>query len=795
MIEQLTIKDFKSHSSSNIIFYSRLNVFLGEVGAGKTSVLEAISLALFGKYAGAVVQKELIRRGKEKAKITLFFSIKSNRYKLERMIYSNKAQKAKLWMCDQNKWKLAVEGATAVSKSIEGLLEIDASTFLTAIYASQGAIKEMLQSQPGLRRKQLDKLLGIDVYDNIWQVLGDSRHILTKELMDAQEKASGYEVIGEQIKTLEKHRMKNEEELKTVKNNLKRLLKKLKPAEVQLDALDHLKSKQKDLETKIEGIGGELQRAKSTIDSITLKINKAEEADKIYQQNKDFIQTKKILEKEKARIEKLLHTKKTTRKLLESEQEALKETKNRRTKIELKLQKLSSLENESKKLNEIKKGIKELRDKESDLKKKLDQINEAITKASLQIQNEEKKAQRVKDLGECPTCLQDVPQQHKQKIKVATDEQISKLKTNYNEQEEKRNQIRNELKNTIEELGIKEEAEQKSNHLNAQIEILASCRKDFEDTENDLKRIKIKIHKIKKELEHVKETKDDLSNILKELENVSKKAELAKEAEKRVASKTDFIHVLSQEKQKIEKLKKTLKDLISTKKTADKDYDKTRHEELKELVQHLRKEQARTKEALERIKTSIEEDTTMIKKENQTFEEKKQANNKTKKLKVENNILEIFRDSLRDVIQPVMRKSNVLKVSESFQTFYQELSNDSIDFAAIDEEGNLEVTRNGEPSPVKSLSGGETTCAALALRLAICSSLTQNQFLLLDEPTIHLDEPYKFKLREFLSTHDFQQLIVVTHDNTFDSLPAQIFTVKKIAGESIVEAINPKGEH
>ena len=152
-----------------------------------------------------------------------------------------------------------------------------------------------------------------------------------------------------------------------------------------------------------------------------------------------------------------------------------------------------------------------------------------------------------------------------------------------------------------------------------------------------------------------------------------------------------------------------------------------------------------------------------------------------------------MRKSVREVVQPVTRKNNILKVSEAFQTFYQELSNDNIDYASLDEEGNVEIIRNGEPSPVNSLSGGETTCAALALRLSICSSLTKNQLLLLDEPTIHLDELYRAKLREFLGNHNFEQLIVVTHDSTFDSLPAQIFRVEKTKGESVISPLTAGG--
>jgi DNA repair exonuclease SbcCD ATPase subunit len=189
----------------------------------------------------------------------------------------------------------------------------------------------------------------------------------------------------------------------------------------------------------------------------------------------------------------------------------------------------------------------------------------------------------------------------------------------------------------------------------------------------------------------------------------------------------------------------------------------------------------------------MEDDVFQISRAGKQLEEKRKAWKKVGNLKMENKVIEALRNSLREAVQPVMRKNNVLKVSEDFQAFYQELSNDNIDYAAIDEEANVDVIRNGEQSPINSLSGGETTCAALALRLAICSSLTKNQLLLLDEPTVHLDEPYRAKLRDFLGNHDFEQLIVVTHDNTFDSLPARIFRVEKKRGESIVSPLNPLG--
>ena len=191
-------------------------------------------------------------------------------------------------------------------------------------------------------------------------------------------------------------------------------------------------------------------------------------------------------------------------------------------------------------------------------------------------------------------------------------------------------------------------------------------------------------------------------------------------------------------------------------------------------------------EGIDRLKKTIEAVTLEVKSVEEVLEEKRKSREKVERLKGENQVIDVLRHSLRDVLQPVMRKNNVLRVSDAFQSFYRELSNDSIDHATLDEEGNIDITRNGEPSPVNSLSGGETTCAALALRLAICSSLTRNQLLLLDEPTIHLDELYRAKLRDFLGSHSFEQFIVVTHDTAFDSLPAKIFRVEKRRGRSVI---------
>jgi exonuclease SbcC len=82
-----------------------------------------------------------------------------------------------------------------------------------------------------------------------------------------------------------------------------------------------------------------------------------------------------------------------------------------------------------------------------------------------------------------------------------------------------------------------------------------------------------------------------------------------------------------------------------------------------------------------------------------------------------------------------------------------------------------------------SLSGGEKVAVALALRLAIAQMLSSNKldFVILDEPTIHLDEERRKSLVRIISDSfkeglgPLSQIIIITHD-------AEIFEDSEVDG-------------
>lgn len=786
MIERLVLKDFKSHEASDIAFHSGLNIFLGEVGAGKTSIFEAVSFVLFGRYAGSTTQRGLIRRGAEVAEVSLTFSTRSGRYRIDRTIYPEKPQQARLYLFADGEWQLAVEGATAVAKSVEDLLSVDTATFLAAIYASQGEIKEMLETQPGRRRERLDRLLGLDMYESIWTKLGDAQKIVLMEQTQAQERASGVDVLERQLTELKTSIQEGIREVEDLRRTLTTVDEKLESTEHQLTDFDDRRQRVNLVRTQVDSKVAEIAKASQSVSTLRERRQKAEESASVFEENKEFVEQEKQLEAEQRRVATALQQKRSLRLILQRDEAALKQSRDQRVWLATQLQTLKALDAEMKALDATRGLLPALKLEQTRLEGHLDGVKGQLIKASSEVERLRKQVDRVTRLGECPTCLQTVPEEHKERIQRETGDVVTKLIAEYASLEETLEKVQRHRDEVHKQVVHAEQVDRRYAVTATRVQMLLGRREELAKVDARIDEITADITEIQQQIEAIEESEDDLTAITQQLEAVAPKAARARAAEKLAAAQREIEALLFEEDRNCEVLTTQLRALEASAKTLEEAYDEKTHHDLEARVRALRERRAKAAEGIARLERTVHEETQQTRDVKKTLVERRKAQAQVQELKVEDYVIDLLRQSLRTVVQPVMRKTSVSRVSDAFQSFYQELSNDSIDYAAIDEEGNVDIIRNGEPSPVNSLSGGETTCAALALRLAICSSLTRNQLLLLDEPTIHLDEVYRAKLREFLGGHVFEQLIVVTHDNTFDALPAKIFRVEKQRGRSVV---------
>jgi exonuclease SbcC len=94
------------------------------------------------------------------------------------------------------------------------------------------------------------------------------------------------------------------------------------------------------------------------------------------------------------------------------------------------------------------------------------------------------------------------------------------------------------------------------------------------------------------------------------------------------------------------------------------------------------------------------------------------------------------------------------------------------DWELLWNEDFLAEIKEGEYSrSFANLSGGEQMAVALAIRLALIRELSDVRIAFFDEPTAHMDQDRRRGLARMISSiSDFDQLFVISHDDTFESM-------------------------
>lgn len=138
---------------------------------------------------------------------------------------------------------------------------------------------------------------------------------------------------------------------------------------------------------------------------------------------------------------------------------------------------------------------------------------------------------------------------------------------------------------------------------------------------------------------------------------------------------------------------------------------------------------------------------------------------------------EFIRSTLKDAA-PQVARNYVYHVSSEANLLFREITGNgertlrwSDDYAIIVEEGGFD-------RPFQSLSGGEQMAAALAVRLALLKQLTDIRIAFFDEPTTNMDAERRENLAvEISRVSNFDQLFIISHDETFDNFVDNVVAV------------------
>lgn len=166
---KLKLNNFKSYKNQTINFDEGISVIVGENGAGKSTILEAISFALFKQHTAKKID-DLVRNNSNEMSVELEFLSNARMYKIVRSKTKSKLKSSIYKKASaETDFVHICTGDKEVSNEILQILDIDSDLFLNAIYIRQGEIAELVDKTASEKKQLIGKLLGLDSLERSWK--------------------------------------------------------------------------------------------------------------------------------------------------------------------------------------------------------------------------------------------------------------------------------------------------------------------------------------------------------------------------------------------------------------------------------------------------------------------------------------------------------------------------------------------------------------------------------------------------------------------------------------------------
>lgn len=147
-------------------------------------------------------------------------------------------------------------------------------------------------------------------------------------------------------------------------------------------------------------------------------------------------------------------------------------------------------------------------------------------------------------------------------------------------------------------------------------------------------------------------------------------------------------------------------------------------------------------------------------------------------------IMEQFRKLIKEAAPHVL-KAMLGDISAEANRIFGEIMGDRGAQLSWQNDYEIILRRQAVNRTFAQLSGGEQMSAALSVRLALLKKLSTLNLAFFDEPTQNMDELRRMNLAEQIRrVRGFDQLIVISHDDTFEQGLDSIVRLRKVDGET-----------
>ncbi|MBS7626481.1 SMC family ATPase [Candidatus Bathyarchaeota archaeon] len=504
-LQSITVRNFKSYGPQpqtvNLRNIDALGIG-GRNGAGKTSLVEALTFALYGKASATELRElgegSLINDRANEAYVSVTFEKDGNIYTVERTIRKKGPSKARLTSPILPK---PIADVKAVNSKIESLLGMDYETFISSTIIRQDEMDRLTARRPAERKEILANIFGLQAYEAMRVRAHDKAWEIKNRIAAFEERKKMLEGKILQEESLKEKLMIHEEKIKALKEECSKKEDEKTRIEKKLDELQKMKIEHDKIRSEVNSLTEQLRRDESRLDNLKMEIQNVSIAAK-------ELESLKPLKEEKARLRQ---------------------------------------------------GVEALTQQREQLKLDITKLNERIQEINNRVQDETENYRKIKEykIPECPLCKRPLDELHRSQLLRDYEMKIASLNRDYeilvSEIQNIKNTLDGELNPSIQEkqAALKEmemldekigsltavssrmprlieeqrrlaepidENRKRIKELEERLRVLAPNIESYRNLEDDRKRMEEELRRIERELGIEKANKERVEKDLAEIE-------------------------------------------------------------------------------------------------------------------------------------------------------------------------------------------------------------------------------------------------------------------------------------
>lgn len=279
----LETENFKKLGTASFSFTGGLNAVVGDNAQGKSTLLRAVALSLYGASVLPGKAEDIATWGTDSWGVTLKFSSKGKEYTVTR-----RKTTARVHVDGE----LEASGNSACTKYITELLGLDAKDYNLLVHSRQGETAYVLTYGATALQRKVEEFSGIEELDAITTEARRRGRTLSEKVKILQDKlASGESIeelraecerisseiytLDERVATIEGKLISSADKPETTVAQLHR---KNIDYQVYLSELSHYQERKEDLESQLKSLGSplDLSEAESRVSTLTTEIKRGE---------------------------------------------------------------------------------------------------------------------------------------------------------------------------------------------------------------------------------------------------------------------------------------------------------------------------------------------------------------------------------------------------------------------------------------------------------------------------------------------------------------------------------------